>query len=599
GCGASTFANMWAYKVEAFNAVPYNAALLTRQGICTTVNSDSSNTIRFMNLEAAKSLRWGNLDQTEALRLVTLNAAIQLQIDNRVGSLDISKDGDVAIWNGHPLNAFSKCVMTLIEGEVYFENPSGEAPPGATALNLEVPKLRSVQKGTDHETDVRGSAGASPSLDNMAGLPPLPTSDYGIYAIVGATVHPVSGPAIERGTVVIMNGRIDAVGAGLAPPPKAGVIDGRGLHVYPGLIDGGGTLGLFEIGSLRATQDSSDIARFEPDLRAYSAYNPHSVHVPIARAAGFTMALVRPVGGTICGQAALLQLDGWTAAEALVSEPVALFMRIPSLPIHLPEKDREKLTKEHKKQMQEIEDYLKRAKLYAQAVERAGENSANLPPADLALDALIPYVRSKDPQRIFFFASDYKHILDTLEFAQKQGLSIGIAGGAEAWKLADNLGEKKIPVLFDSVTSYPSSDFEAFDSVYSSPGILARAGVPLAFASGSAADVYNLPFEAGMAVAHGLPEEQAIYALTLGAAQVFGIENQYGSLDPGKAADVIVTTGSPLQPAAHVEYMFIRGRPIELDNKQREDCLKFARRPAPDLPSGRNDLKGPTSMSGR
>jgi imidazolonepropionase-like amidohydrolase len=122
GCGASTFANDWAYKVEAYGAIPHNVALMTRHGVTSSVNSDSPNTIRFMNQEAAKCIKWGGLDENQALRLVTLNPAMQLQIDERVGSLEVGKDGDLAIYNGHPLSTFSKCVITLIDGEVYFED---------------------------------------------------------------------------------------------------------------------------------------------------------------------------------------------------------------------------------------------------------------------------------------------------------------------------------------------------------------------------------------------------------------------------------------------------------------------------------------------
>ncbi len=575
GCGLSSFANEWAYKIEAFDSVPYNAAMVTRHGVCATVNSDSANTIRFMNAQAAKSMRWGGLDETEALRLVTLNAAIQLLIDDRVGSIDVGKDGDLAIWNGHPLDIYSQCVMTLIEGEVYFEHPSP------------APELRtsSVQPAADT------------TADGIVPLPATPPSQSGAYAIVRATVHPVSGPAIENATVVMTNGRIEAVGANVAPPGGAGVIDGRGLHVYPGLIDAGGTLGLAEVGSLRATQDSSDIARFQPDLRAASAFNPHSVHVPILRAAGFTLALARPGGGAICGQSALMRTDGWTAREMVVADRVMMHMRLPSLPIHIPEKDRIKRTEEHARQIHEIEDYIARARLYAAAVEQASSDATKPPPLDPDLDALVPYVTGSPPKRICFFASDYKHLLDTIEFADKHQLRIAIMGGAEAWKLADVLARKQIPVLIDSVTSYPATDFEAFDSVYAGPGVLDQASVAFAFASGGAAEAYNLSFEAGLAVAYGLDADRALHALTLGAAKILGVDDRYGSIEPGKTADLIVTTGSPMQPSARVLYVFIDGRPVDLHDKHRRDYEKFSQRPAPNLPPARADLKGPQSMT--
>ncbi|MCH7814299.1 MAG: amidohydrolase family protein, partial [Planctomycetes bacterium] len=178
GCGASTFANFWAYKVEAYDAVPYNVALMNDHGICTSVNSDSANTIRLLPLEAAKCIKWGGLDANGALRLITINPARQLGIDHRVGSIEVGKDADLAVFNGHPLNSFSKCVLTLIEGEVYFEHDQPEPSEAldAAAGDLGLPAL------------VRPSS------------QPMPPTPHRLYAIVGATVHPISRPPIADGT---------------------------------------------------------------------------------------------------------------------------------------------------------------------------------------------------------------------------------------------------------------------------------------------------------------------------------------------------------------------------------------------------------------
>ena len=242
--------------------------------------------IRRFGLEAAKSIRWGGLDPGEALKLVTINPARQLGIDQRVGSLEPGKDGDIAIFNGHPLNSFSKCVMTLIEGEVYFEDdepePRGFSPRDAARL-------------TPPPADIDRT---------------IPTTPHRAFAIVGATVHPISGPVMENATVVIVNDLIEAVGPDAVPPPDAGIIQGAGLHVYPGLIDAGSTLGLREIGSIRGTNDSGEMGTFKPEIRAASAVHPHSVHIRITRTAGTTTALTKPSGGRIAGQSAIIHLDG-------------------------------------------------------------------------------------------------------------------------------------------------------------------------------------------------------------------------------------------------------------------------------------------------
>ncbi len=569
GCGASTFANMWAYKIEAYGAIPHNAALTTEQGVNTSVNSDSPNTIRYLGQEAAKCIRWGGLDENQALRLVTLNPAIQLQIDDRVGSLEVGKDGDVAIFNGHPLNTFSKCIMTLIEGEVYFEDPRVEPTEPADGIKL---------------------AGA---VDRT-----IPDTQHRAYAIVGATVHTIYGPVIENGTVVIVEDKIHQVGVNVAVPPGAGVIDGKGLHVYPGLIDCGSMLGLTEIGMLRVTRDYRDIARFSPHLRAASAVHPHSEHIRIARTAGTTTALTVPAGGIISGQSAAVHLDGWTADEMLVVKDFALHILVPSLPARLPDdpKKKKEMTKKHKEAEKELKEFMVRAKHYAEVKELADEDPQIEYEVDPALEAMVPYVCGEKP--VVLTASSYKEILDAIEFADEYELNWILGQGREAWKLADKLAEKNISVILSPALSYPRGEFEPWDSVYRCAGELHRAGVRFCFASRSASGAYNLGTQVGMAVAHGLPLRHAERAVTLGAAEILGIADRVGSIEVGKQADLILTTDTPLQTLSQVTHMFINGKPIELTSMHTENYEKFKNRPAPNLPP-LGDLRGPPSLTAR
>ena len=607
GCGASSFADDWAYKVEAYQAIPHNAALMTRDGVNATVNSDSPNTIRFMAQEAAKCIKWGGLVEIEALKLVTLNPAKQLQIDHRVGSLEVGKDGDVAVFNGHPLDTFSKCVMTLIDGEVYFEDARPER----------------IEAGDEWSP---GPA-VGEKVDRT-----IPQTPHRLYAIVNATIHPISGPMIERGTVVILEDKIHEVGANVTPPPGAGVIDGAGLHVYPGLIDAGSILGLNEIDSLRSTQDFREIGTFNPHLRAAGAVHPHSEHIRIARTAGITTTLTTPGGARIAGQSAVIHLDGWTAPDMVLIDAFGLHMTVPSLPIDLLEmpeleniahactafatggamaqggeygtarvgpggddEQKKKRREEHKKAVRELEEFIATAKHYAEVKELAAKNSDLHFEADLALDAMRPYVRGEKP--VVFEAATYKEILDTLEFAEKHKLRCVLNGAQESWKVADELAKKNIPVILGTTLSYPRGEYETWDSVYRCAGELSRAGVRFAFASQSASGAFDLPSMAGMAVAHGLPKEKAEYALTLGAAELLGIADRVGSIEPGKQADLIVTTDSPAQTVTVVTHMFLDGHPIDLTSMQTENYEKFKNRPTPKLPPPRTDLKGPRSLS--
>jgi imidazolonepropionase-like amidohydrolase len=611
GAGASSFANDWAYKVEAYQSIPHNAALLLRNGVNATLNSDSPNTIRFMAQEAAKCIKWGGLTETQALKLITLHPAQQLGIDARVGSLEVGKDADIALFNGHPLDTFSKCVLTLIEGEIYFEDDNPQRTEPAA-----------------------WSAGPVVGEKVMKSIPQTP---HRLYAITNATIHPVSGPPIEGGTLVILEDRIHEIGAGITPPPGAGVIDGAGLHVYPGLIDAGSILGLNEIDSLRSTRDFREVGTYNPQLVAGSAIHPHSELIPIARTAGITTALSKPAGSRIAGQSSIIRLDGWTAAEMMVVGEFGLHMSVPSLPVDILERRRrgpghddhdhdddehlcENVTKglahaegiefgtadddletqkkrrkeEHEKTLRELEEFIEKARHYVQ-VRSLHDAEAGPFEVDLTLEAMIPYVRGERP--VIFEAATYKEILDTLAFARKYELKPILYGAQESWKLAATLAAENVPVILATTLSYPRSEYEPWDSVYRCAGQLHRAGVRFAFATDSASAAFDLPTIAGMAVAHGLPRDVAERAMTLGAAEILGLADRVGTLEPGKQADVIVATGSPAQTVTVVSHMFIAGRPIELTSLHTRNYDKFRTRPAPKLPPAPTDLKGPPSLS--
>ncbi len=575
GAGASSFANYWAYKIEAYGAIPQNVALMTRHGVNSSVNSDSASTIRFLGQEAAKCIRFGDLSEQEALRLITINPAMQLGVDQRVGSLEVGKDGDISIWNGHPLNTFSRCVMTLIEGEVYFADDTPE--PNEPADQLPVATVEPT---------------------------PMTATPHGAYAIVGATVHTMAEPGAEPiadATIVIVDNRIESVGKDVQVPPGAGVIDGRGLHVYPGLIDADTSLGLYEIGSLRATRDSSEIGTYNPHLRSIWAVHPPTEHVPIARACGVTTALAMPAGGRISGVASIIRLAGWTADEMFVAD-AGLRMSVPSEPVARGGRRRGGAatggdSARTKEALRELEHYIDRAKRYADM--RRAADAGTLPEAsgfvtDLELEAMIPYVSGERP--VLFAADSYKQILDTLAFAEKTGLRPILIGGREAWKLAETLAKKDIAVILGSPLDMPSSEFEPWDSVYRCAGVLDAAGVRVAFGSGGAEASFNLGVAVGMAVAHGMPRARAEYALTRGAAEILGIADQTGSLEAGKRADLIVCTGTPIQTVTKVTHVFINGVPQPLDNMHSDSYDKYRNRPAPNLPAAPT-LRGPKSLT--
>lgn len=543
GASCSTFADWWAYKVEAYDATPYNAALLLEAGANIVLKSDDAELIRHLYLEAAKMVRYGGVAPDAALRMITLNSARELGLDARMGSIEAGKDADLAIFSGHPLSAFSRCEMTIIDGEVFFvreKQPTAMSPAAAVAsahpanLIFASPETRSKQLDLTASPDRR-------------------------YAIVGATVHPVDAPDIERGTVLVSGDKIVAVGANVDIPSGTRTIDAAGLHVYPGLIDAGTVLGLIEIGKVRETHDYQEAGLFQPDLRAGVAINPDSELIPVTRAGGITTSLVRPTGGIICGQMSLIKLDGWTVPEMVLDFEAALQIDWPG-------------GNDNQARIDQLRDFLNEGRTYAKLKKATAESKSQPPIRDPRYEALAPYLAGE--KRIFIEANSRKAIAEALLFAEKEGLKIVISGGMDAWKLAGELKKREIPVIVGAVMSRPIEEYDPFDAAYASPGRLHEAGVLFCIRSNglstsgfSASNSRNVPFEAGQAVAYGLPEAEALKAVTLNAAKILKADDKLGSLTAGKLANLVIADGSPLQETTQYKAIFVAGKPYAPESR--------------------------------
>ena len=543
GAFVSTFADNWAYKIEAYDAIPYNVALITEAGGRAILNSDSGERVRRLYVDAAKMVRFGGLSYRQALETITLNPAMALQIDGYVGSIEVGKRADLALFNGHPLNIYSRVFMTLVGGEVVFERPGDRGGPFPLA-----PK-RSTPSG------------------------PAPNDANGRYAIVNAEIHPVSGPSIPHGTLVVEDGRITAIGADVTPPAGATVVDVEGMSVYPGLIDGGTTLGLNEIGGVAVTQDSAESGVIQPDLRAAVAVKPDSELIPVARFTGITSAVSAPTGGLIPGQAALIQLAGWTPAELAYVDRLALQINIPngagSLDIGAlldPERDADDDAPSVDEQMERLRELFAETRTYADQRDQVVQAGQRLAAYDPALEALIAYARREKP--VILSANSAAAILVAIDLAAELDVRAILRGGQEAWRVADEIADAGLPVLLSPLTRSPSDPYDPYDSVYSSPLRLHEAGVLFGFQSNSGSGSRELPFHAGMAVAFGLPPDVALRAVTLSTAEILGVDDQVGSLDVGKRADIIITDGDPLQAVSNVRYMFIGGQPVDIDDNK-------------------------------
>ncbi|HWQ32132.1 MAG TPA: amidohydrolase family protein [Blastocatellia bacterium] len=417
----------------------------------------------------------------------------------------------------------------------------------------------------------------------MIPSPRVTAQQAAVYAIRNARIVTVTGQTIERGTVVIRDGKIAEVGASVSVPGNAKVIEGRGLSVYPGLIDSGTTLGLTEVGSVQETRDTTELGDFNPHMRALVAVNPHSELIPVARANGVTTALTSPTGRLMSGQASLINLDGWTWKEMALKPSVALAMEWPAaaagrFAAFLPPEATQNLAQQRERQLTALRQKLDDAKAYAQAKE-AREKDKSLParPTDFVLEALIPVVKGEMP--VIITASSERDIKGAIELADKYKLKLILRDADDAWKVASTLKEKNIPVIIGPVTEVPRREDDDYDLQYSHAAKLYKAGVRFAFQTSDAAYVRNLPFQAGTAAAFGLPKDEALKAVTIYPAQIFGVDKLVGSIEPGKIANLIVTDGDPLEFKTNVKHMFINGHPVDLSSRHTKLYDKFASRP--------------------
>ena len=538
GAGTSTFSDWWNYKIEAYDAIPQNAALLDEAGVLSTINSDSDELMRHLYHEAAKSVRYAGIDRVAALRMVTLNGAMQLGLGDRTGSIEVGKDADLVLLDADPLSVYSQVQWTMVDGEIEFER--------IDAFGL-------YRAGVTSNERMDAASGADSTPPAVAG--------EGLIAFVGATVHPADGPPIPNGTVVIFGSRIVAVGAGVELPEDCRVIDAAGKHIWPGMIALDTPIGLFEIGSVPATNDMSELGGNQPDLSVTASVNPESAHIAVTRTNGITRTQTAPQGGgPIMGQSSVIDLDGMTWEELVCKDRDMLHINFPRMRNDAKDdKEPERVT--------EIRDLLEEAREWSRLTDAAADNGLS-PIRDRRLEALAPYALGE--KRIGLHADSAQTILGALRFAKDEELDVVLYGATEGWKIADRIATEGVPVVVGPVLSVPRSHFDPFDSRYANAAVLARAGVRIAIMSSDDENPRNLPFAAGFAANWGLSKGEALRAVTLNAAEIVGMQDSLGSLTAGKRADIVITDGDLFEATTQVLGMWIDGREVSMANKQTE-----------------------------
>ena len=389
-------------------------------------------------------------------------------------------------------------------------------------------------------------------------------------AITGGTVYPVSGPKVANATVLIRDGKIVAVGAGVTTPSGATRIDATGKWVTPGLIDGAGQLGLVEIGAVPGTREG--FLRGDTIAAAFNVaegLNPASMLIPVTRIEGVTTALATPLGNLVAGQAVLIDLAGNTIEEMLVKTPVGIVADLS-----------ESGKNEAGGSRAGVADRLRRAFRDALLYERrrADFNRAQMPPLPESppdLEALLPMLHGQEA--LIANANRRSDIETALRLAREFKLKLVLAGAQEAWQIAGEIARAGVPALVEPLDNIPS--YDALGVRYENAGLLAKAGVKIALLETDTHNSRNLRQEAGNAVAYGMSWEQALRAVTLSPAEIFGVADRYGSLEAGKVANVVVWSGDPFEFTTGVEHVLIRGKEIPLKSRQTELLERYRRLP--------------------
>ena len=422
-------------------------------------------------------------------------------------------------------------------------------------------------------------AAALPLASSATAGPEIPGAEQQQpIALVGGTIHPIDVDVIPQGTLLMEDGRITAVAREVLLPENTRQVDIRGQHVYPGLFDAATNIGLVEINAVRATRDHTEIGLLNPNVRAEVAVNPDSELIPVTRANGVLLCLTAPAGELVAGMSAVVQLDGWTWEEMTLRSAVGLHVQWPNMaPLerwYIEESSDEQL-KNRDEQLRKLDEFFADARAYATARRAADAGGPSLD-GDPRLEAMAPILSGDLPAIVA--ADTIGQIESAVAFAVRENVRMILLGGYDAPLCADLLKRHKIPVIVTGVYRLPSTRSDAYDDPYTLPERLRKAGIRFCITSSArfgASNVRNLPYNAAMAVAHGLPPAQGLRAITLSAAEILGVDDRVGSLQPSKDATLIITDGDPLETTTHVVRAYIQGREVDLDNRHKRLWRKY------------------------
>ncbi|WP_420575270.1 amidohydrolase family protein [Ekhidna sp.] len=383
----------------------------------------------------------------------------------------------------------------------------------------------------------------------------IPSAETGTFALTNAKIETITNGTIENGTLVIADGKITDVGTSVSIPQGVKTIDCTGMTIYPGMIDGGTQIGLVEVSSDPRTRDNNEIGDVIPHIQALTAVNPSSVIHPVTRVNGVTTALTMPSGGLFPGTAALINLHGYT--------PDQMYAGFKGVVLNFPATGRrgrwdrrsdEDIKKAAEKELKQLNDVWAKAVQYHKIDSASGGKDQPYYPE---MEAMLPVVRGE--MKLLVNVNSANDIKSALEWIDKKGADAILCGAAEGWRVAKEIAEAGVPVITGPVLSNPTRDYDRYDRPYANAGIMQKAGVKVAIRTNEVENTRNLPYHAGFAATYGMGKEEALKAVTLVPAEIFGVADKYGSLEKGKMANLFVTTGDPFETKTQVKYVFIDG----------------------------------------
>ncbi len=392
-------------------------------------------------------------------------------------------------------------------------------------------------------------------------------STYGDLVLQGATVHTITNGILSNTDIYISEGKIKSIGKDLVLSGDEQVIDCSGKHVYPGFIDGGTHLGLSEVGSVSLTEDYNEIGDFIPHMQALTAVNPNGVAIPVTRVNGITTVIAKPSGGLFPGTAALINLHGYTPDDMYAGFQ-GVVMNFPSggRRHRWDRRSDEDIKKAQDKAMKTLDEIWDNLALYAK-IDSADQATGNktLREYQPEYEALVPVYNGE--AKLMIEVNKDKDILNALKWVEKTGVDAILTGVAEGWRVAEEIAESGVPVVTGPMTALPGRSYVRYDANYTNPSKMMEAGVKVAIRTNQTENVRNLPFEAGFAAAYGMGIEEALKAITIIPAEIFGVDDMYGSIEEGKVANLFVSTGDPFEMQSQIETLFISGWNVPIESR--------------------------------